>query len=247
MNILPIVERELLVRARQGRTQWTRLGVSAVGVFLSLQFLALWGGASVNLAQLSGFAFQALAWIGFLLGCAGCLVTADCLSGERREGTLGLLLLTRVGVGEVVLGKLASNGLAAVFGLVALTPTLMLPVLAGGVTWRQVMWTAGSWLAMLWFSLCLGLWASGGGWAKAKSLKRAAAGFGLFVFLPWLLGSLQLRAGVSERGRAILCLSPATAFLEAAVSGTNSSGLVVIGSCAASVGLGMGFLYQARR
>jgi len=46
----------------------------------------------------------------FVLACAACALTADTLSGESREGTLGLLFLTDLRSWDVTLGKLASAG-----------------------------------------------------------------------------------------------------------------------------------------
>jgi ABC-type transport system involved in multi-copper enzyme maturation permease subunit len=60
--------------------------------------------------------------------------TADCLSVERREGTLGLLFLTNLNSAEIVLGKLCSHALATTYGLLAIFPILALPLLMGGIT-----------------------------------------------------------------------------------------------------------------
>ena len=40
---------------------------------------------------------------------AGFLLTCDSISREKREGTLGLLFLTSLGLHEIVLGKLAAS------------------------------------------------------------------------------------------------------------------------------------------
>ena len=57
------------------------------------------GGAGKALyTTLTGFAFG-------LCLLAGVLLTADCLSEEKREGTLGLLFLTDLKGYDVVLGK----------------------------------------------------------------------------------------------------------------------------------------------
>ncbi|HQU46125.1 MAG TPA: hypothetical protein PK867_25150, partial [Pirellulales bacterium] len=43
------------------------------------------------------------------------MLTADCISSERREGTLGLLFLTDLRGHDVVLGKLVVAGLGAFY------------------------------------------------------------------------------------------------------------------------------------
>src|SRR5438094_2612698 len=64
----------------------------------------------------------------------GVFLTADCLSEEKREGTLGLLFLTDLKGYDVVLGKLMATSLNAFYGLLAIFPLLALPLLLGGVS-----------------------------------------------------------------------------------------------------------------
>ncbi len=94
-----------------------------------------------------------------LVGCllAGVFQTADCLSSEKRDGTLGLLFLTDLRGYDVVLGKLASNSLNTFYGLLSILPVLALPLLMGGVSvgefWRVVLVLITS----LFFSLAVGI------------------------------------------------------------------------------------------
>src|SRR5262245_48487127 len=103
MTLLPIVERELRVAARQMKTYRARMATA--GVFLLLLMWMLWmtpGRSRFN----SRDAFETMAWVAFcwcLL--AGILRTADSLSQEKRENTLGLLFLTDLKGYDVVLGK----------------------------------------------------------------------------------------------------------------------------------------------
>ena len=93
MTLLPIVTRELRVAARRGSTYWQRAG-AAVGVILIGTWLYL-VMESQPPQRLSTYLFGALtagALFYALLG--GVRATADCLSREKREGTLGLLFLT---------------------------------------------------------------------------------------------------------------------------------------------------------
>src|SRR5512145_1105353 len=74
---------------------------------------------------------------------AGRHATADCLSQEKREGTLGLLFLTDLKGYDVVLGKLAATSLNGLYCLVGILPVLAVPLLLGGVSypefWRMVL------------------------------------------------------------------------------------------------------------
>ncbi|MGO8676727.1 MAG: hypothetical protein ACLQVX_12750 [Limisphaerales bacterium] len=133
MTLLPIIQRELLVRARDRGTGRLRLGVALAGVLICLP-LWLFAGPFSTPGTVGRQIFSGLVGAAFVLCCAGCLLTADAVGWERREGTLGLLFLTRVKAADVLLGKFGANGFNAVCGLAALLPLLMIPVLLGGVT-----------------------------------------------------------------------------------------------------------------
>src|SRR5881409_507910 len=141
MTFLPVVDRELRVAARRRGTYWTRLlfAVVCAGIVgLVLMFAwAMRGGTSGIGAGL--FHFLTLIALGFS-AFAGVFLTADCLSEEKREGTLGLLFLTDLKGYDVVLGKLIATSLHSFYGLLSILPILALPLLIGGVTvgefWR---------------------------------------------------------------------------------------------------------------
>ena len=137
MTLLPVIDRELRLRARQGAMYWTRCAVAAMAGLVAIEELAL--SSNTLSPELIGAAtFHAIGWLGFIVACACGLVTADCISRERREGTLGLLLLTELKSFDVVLGKLCVAGLTASYALVAFLPALALLVMVGGVTGGQI-------------------------------------------------------------------------------------------------------------
>src|SRR5260370_40802282 len=120
MILLPIVERELRVAARRGSTYWTRplvvLGAMLIcfWLMLSLPFAAPSTSTGLNLFRaLSVFAFVYCLF-------AGIRFTADYLSVEKREGTLGLLFLTDLNGYDVVLVKLPATSLNALYRLGAI-------------------------------------------------------------------------------------------------------------------------------
>lgn len=211
MNLLPVVTRELIIRARSSHMLWVRLGFAAIGVLVCLQYFLLWGGA--GLVQVGSYAFQALAWMACLCAASGFVLTADSVSAERREGTLGLLLLTRLGIPDILAGKLASTGLSAFLGLAAVTPILMLPVLAGGVKATQVIRVALSLPGLLFLSLCAGLWASSKSRRAIRSFGRAGVCVGSILGPALFLGKLQSVAGIPALGEWVQSLSPGAAFL----------------------------------
>jgi ABC-type transport system involved in cytochrome c biogenesis permease component len=183
MPALPIIERELRVAARNRETYWSRSGV-VLG--LGLLWIPGWLGTFGTATELNTFVFNGMLWAGFAVSCLACLFTADAISRERREGTLGLLFLSRVRVGDVLLGKLGSSGFKSICMLAAFLPMLMIPVLAGGVTGGEAFREGLVLLNMFWFSLCVGLWASARSSEAFNSITTACLLVGAVVFVPFL-------------------------------------------------------------
>ncbi len=170
MNVLPIVGRELRVTARRSATYWRRSGAA---------FLILIGGAaclllmrSANPQEISLGLFGTMTAGALLYGLlAGVQSTSDCLSWEKREGTLGLLFLTDLRGYDVVIGKLAATSMHALYGLLAVVPMLALPLLMGGVAPAEFGRMALVILNSLFFSLAVGMFVS----ALSKSARSAVA------------------------------------------------------------------------
>jgi len=171
MTFLPIVERELRVAARRPGTYRTRwfAAMGTMAVWLAL-FAANRRASPAELNKTLFVALGVLALAFCLL--AGIFLTADCLSEEKREGTMGLLFLTDLRGYDVVLGKLMATSVNSVYGLLAMLPVLALPLLMGGVTageyWRVALVLA----ATLFLSLSLGMFVS----ATVRKARQAMAG-----------------------------------------------------------------------
>src|SRR5437867_7526419 len=103
MTLLPVIERELRVRARNRATYWTRFAAALLGTLICLPPLMLSGPFSSSVVT-GKSVFNGVWGAAFILCCFACLFTADVISAERREGTLGLLFLTRVRTLDVLLG-----------------------------------------------------------------------------------------------------------------------------------------------
>src|SRR5438874_2123824 len=159
MTFLPIVERELIEASRRRGTHWIRLLAAAAG--LGLGALVLLNMRAAPPAELGMDLFRVLAGASYFYCLfVGVFRTADCLSEEKREGTLGLLFLTDLKGYDIVLGKLAATSLNAFYGLLALFPVMAIPLLLGGVTgtefWRVVLVSVNNLL----FSLAVGMFCS---------------------------------------------------------------------------------------
>src|SRR5258706_457347 len=189
MDLLPIVGRELRVRARKAGTYWFRFGAAA-GLLLvwTLLVTADRNTPPTRLGQNTFIALTILV-LGFCL-LAGLFLTADCLSQEKREGTLGLLFLTPLKSYDIVLGKLAVTSVESVFALLALFPILALPLMMGGVTGTEFLRVFLVLLSTLAFSLGAGLYVSSSVHEARAALSRTlivvSATSGLGPLLWWL-------------------------------------------------------------
>ena len=187
MRLLPVIERELRVAARRPGAFWTRLlaAVAAVAVgAISLWYQGEWSATTVIGKGL----FDTLAFFGYLFClAAGPLFTADVLSEERREGSLGLLFLTDLRSYDIVGGKLVAASVTSLFSLLAALPVLAIPILLGGVRLVEFGAVAAALANALFFSLAVGVFASAGS-TQARSA-FAVTVFLLFLFAgfgPWL-------------------------------------------------------------
>jgi len=140
MNAFPLVARALASSARSGAA--TSLRFLAGGGSMALVILTLLatdgdGGASGR------WLFNALSWGAMAgLGMLAVFNTADAISRERREETLGLLFLTDLTGADVVLGKLAASGLTPMVCLLGLVPSLSIFVAFGGLSFGEFARTA---------------------------------------------------------------------------------------------------------
>ena len=198
MTFLAIIGRELRARARSRATYWIRLAVALVGALLCVQQLIVAGPLNTP-DQAGRVVFNEMAGAAFALCCGACLLAAEAINSERRAGTLGLLLLTRVRSLDVLVGKLVSVGTSSLCALAGLLPALMMPVLAGGVTPGEAFRKAAGLSVTLLFALGAGLC----GAAAQPRRSRAACGALWIVFLsamvPWLVslaGGLWRYAGL---------------------------------------------------
>lgn len=216
MNALPIFRRELLVRARRPATYRLRPGVVAAGLVFSLPFWMSIGAAP----KIGGkVLFDALVGCMFALACTGCFFAADTISREKREGSLGLLLVTRVNTLDLVLGKFGSMGLLALSSLIVLCPLLMLPLLTGGVTGGEVLRKSLALLNSLCLAVAVGLYSSA---SQDRLLGSARQGvlwiLGIFVLPLWPLHF------ASAPARWLGLFSPVSALLIGADSPYNAGG-----------------------
>jgi ABC-type transport system involved in multi-copper enzyme maturation permease subunit len=179
MSFLPIVERELRVASRRKSTYRIRLWTTLAGLLVSFLFMFSASLVGNFIPGMGRILYTLLTYYTFGLSLlAGVFLAADCLSEEKRDGTLGLLFLTDLKGHDVVLGKLTAVGLSALYGLVAVLPVTALPLLMGGVAGNEY-WRVSLALAnALFFALAAGILVSA--WSR-ESVKAMSNTFVLLL------------------------------------------------------------------
>jgi hypothetical protein len=211
--IFPIVEREMRTATRKRRTHWSRVIVAAAAC-ATTAWLLLQTGLNLPPQRVGVTLFTALAQLGFY-ACLlpGVLLTADCISQEKRDGTLGLLFLTDLKGSDIVFGKLVATSAHAFYGLLAIFPVMAIPLLAGGVTPGEVARMVVVLVNTLFFSLAAGMLVS----AFSRWEKRAMTAAAIVIFMgafgveipgpPFHL--LSLRAGMRGAFDSAFTANPA--------------------------------------
>jgi ABC-type Na+ efflux pump permease subunit len=218
MPLFPVSTRELQVAARQRSTYVSRLG--AAGVSLMIFAWLLWitpgnrGPSGMDL-------FTTFSWIAFIYcSVAGAVLTADCISGEKREDTLGLLFLTDLNAPDIALGKLLGATLNCWFGLLAMLPIMAVPVLMGGVTLQDLIRVFFTLTNTLVLSSSIGLLLS----SVNRNALRATSGaltamFLLAVGLFLLALLLEQHYGLTGPAKILRWFSPLSCMNESFYSG----------------------------
>jgi ABC-type transport system involved in multi-copper enzyme maturation permease subunit len=199
MTFLPIVERELRVAARRKSTFRIRWVTALLGIFIGGMTLtvaalnSLAGGASGVSVGLQLFYWSSWYLLGMCL-LMGVFLAADCLSEERREGTLGFLFLTDLQGYDIVLGKLLAVSLNAFYGLLGVFPVLAMSLMLGGVTGWEFGRMSLALMNALWFSITVALWVSARCESSLQAMSQTMAWLVLLaVILPVFADVLRAR------------------------------------------------------
>jgi ABC-type transport system involved in multi-copper enzyme maturation permease subunit len=167
MTAWPIIIRELRTEARRPLNYWLRASIAGL---VSLIFCVLLWDQREPREVLGGRLFS---WLNTALFSAIWilvpLLTADCISKEKREGTLPLLFLTPLRPLGIVVGKSLIHTLRSANLFLAVIPILALPFLLGGVNYKDALLALLLNIGSLWLALAAGLAAS----TLAKDLTRA--------------------------------------------------------------------------
>ena len=145
------------VQARKPATYWAR---SAWGLAAAL-FLALVLWLNQQIISDGSVMFSLLhGSLAAMLFLSAPIICADTISRERREGSLGLLLLTPLTPMQIVHGKFFSHLLRLLYFWLMMVPFLMMPMIIGGVSLSEFLLSAAILFSMLVAGLSAGLIAS---------------------------------------------------------------------------------------
>lgn len=202
MSAGPVIIRELREGSRRPLTYWLRVGgglALAGGVVVHWMIPSeapSWAGISsqgqstmVGLRLFGALNTALLLALPILVP----LLTADAISRERREGTLGLLFLTPLTARGIVVGKTLVHLLRAQTLFLTVIPWLMVPVLLGGVGWREVVLAVLLHASLLLLGLSAGLLATSQtkDWTRAMLLAEAYSVVLGVAFLSWHRAGLE--------------------------------------------------------
>src|SRR6185503_12548267 len=168
MSFLPIIERELRAASRRKGTYRVRWWTTLIATLVTLICFSYVSSRNLPVG-ITNPLFSVLAGCAFILCLfSGVFLTSDSLSEEKRAGTLGLLFLSRLRGGDIVMGKFSALALNAFFSVLALLPVMGVPLLLGGLDWTEFSRVILALLNMLFFSLAAGMFVSA--FARAQAM-----------------------------------------------------------------------------
>ena len=174
MTVLPVITRELRAQSRLGFTYLLRVIGAATLLAVCVVF---WANHSFA-PRMGGMLFGYLHFVlNLSIWILTPLISADCISCERREGTVGLLFLTPLKAREVVLAKGLVHGVRALTLWLAVLPVMTITFLIGGVTWKEATMSMLMNFSSICWALAAGLLASSvtKTWLRAMALALALA------------------------------------------------------------------------
>ena len=169
------MQRELREGARRPFNYWLRVGAASAGLLAVVYITAENRDETEKVMGQDLFGGLHVLLIG-LICLVVPLMTADCIAREKREGTLGLLFLTPLTAGGIVMGKGLAQALRALTLWVSVAPVLAIPFVMGGIGWAD----ASAFLALEFSALHV---MSGGGFAGLNPGQGRGAAFVLALIL----------------------------------------------------------------
>jgi ABC-type transport system involved in cytochrome c biogenesis permease component len=195
MLAFPLIVRELRAESRRPVNYWLRLLASGS---LLIVFTLIVFNREIRVAEIGALLFRSLhRTLLWSLWVIIPLMTADCISKEKREGTLDLLFLTPLRVLDVIAGKAGIHAIRATTLLLAALPILGLPFVLGGVGWPQALWALGELINAVLLGIGAGICASSKGGTAVQVMVRAEL-YALGLFATQTIFFMILGAAVAQ-------------------------------------------------
>jgi hypothetical protein len=229
MTALPIVNRELRVVARRPSTYWLRVGIALLACCVGAYFVVVLSQFNMGALAKQMLYSMCSSVVGIYAMFAGLRSSADHISVEKREGTLGLLFLTDLKGYDVVLGKLCSTAIHSLYGMLAAFPVLGIALIGGGITGTEFFRGALALLNVVFFAHSVGLAVS------TFSLNgRRALGTVIFIGFLFMWGiptatTMLLISGWTKTSSILALLSPLNSLHLAVTSMPMSATSVLVG------------------
>jgi ABC-type transport system involved in multi-copper enzyme maturation permease subunit len=228
-----------MAAARSGRLQWDRSFFAAIVLAVILvtfggwYYLERWHASHHLMARV---AIQSFYWIVavhglFIMG--GVTLGALSIAAEKDRRSLDFLLATRLGNGEIVLGKLAAC-LARTLGIVAAgLPVVMLLYPLGGVDPLLILLAYAGIATAAFFVIALAIWISTGAPDARRAINVSTLCVMAWLIVPFLVSLLlpRLRLPLPDALFAanawVLASSPLDLVMKFAVGGPVGSSALV--------------------
>jgi ABC-type transport system involved in multi-copper enzyme maturation permease subunit len=178
--------REVRAASRKRMTYWRRVIAGAAGALL---ILTLGGSAPRTMFLISVAVAFALCLV------EGVRLASTSIVDERAEGTLPLLLLTKLSGKELLFGKLFALGFFSLQTLLAISPVLAISLILGGVSFWELARTILALAHALLIALSCGLVFS----CRSRNAQRAIISTFSFLFIYAIAFSFDW--GISSLGR----------------------------------------------
>jgi ABC-type transport system involved in multi-copper enzyme maturation permease subunit len=204
MISLPIVLREFTVAARRKRTFVIRGAFAGLLALVTLLFLLM--QLLPFRTSAAGYYFlKTMSWQVFgLLFILSPALTCGCITDEKQQGTLGLLFLTNLNSGDVVLGKFVSRAMDVLLLFLSALPFLFVPVLLGGVGLDQALATSLAVLSLLVLASSVGVFCSTVARGTVQAVVFAYAGLLIYTVVMTVLPQVNsVLSWVGQGHRAV--------------------------------------------
>jgi len=173
MSAVAVIGRELRAESRRPGNYWLRVLAAGGLMMVFASVVITWQDDAAYLGRtLFRILYQTTLFACWILTP---LMTADCISRERREGTLGLLFLTPLTPLDVILGKSGVHILRVLTLFVAALPILGMPFVLGGVAWQMAVPAVADLAGAVLMGIAAGLYASIKGGSTIQVMVRAEA------------------------------------------------------------------------